>query len=338
MSEGPEAAGVTGSGDGPRNVPEPVTAVTDTAGAWLPARMAEVESGLLQAVEGEGSLAADAVRTLNAGGKRMRPMLVLLCAGPEAGAAAVRSGIAVELVHMASLVHDDVLDRAPLRRGLPTVFARSGRERATALGDRLFSTAFRILVEGGDSGAVSEVSATAVDLARGELKQREGAFNMELTESDYFERCGLKTGRLFEAACVLGRASTGGDPEPVGLFGRRIGLAFQLLDDVLDIAGPPERTGKARGTDLLDGTVTLPLIVAAGFDPALSALDLRSLDESSAEVACDRIEATGALEQVRARAIELIDEAKEGLAGAGIETDQRQLLELIADGVVLRYS
>jgi len=321
-----------------RSLPEPVTAVTDTAGAWLPARMAEVEAGLLAAVEDRAGLSADAVRTLNAGGKRMRPMLVLLCAGPEAGPAAVRAGIAVELVHMASLVHDDVLDRAPLRRGQPTVFASSGRERATALGDRLFSTAFKVLVDGGDAAAVTEVSATAVDLARGELRQREGAFDMELSETDYFDRCALKTGRLFEAACVLGRTSTGGEAGPIGLFGHRIGLAFQLLDDVLDIAGPPERTGKARGTDLLDGTVTLPLILAAELDPALAAMDLRSLDEESAAIACDRIAATGALDQVRARAIDLIEEAKAGLAGAGLDDQQRELLELIADGVVLRYS
>ena len=331
-------SGADGEASSRRSLPEPVTAVTDTAGAWLPARMSEVEAGLLAAVEGEGELAEDAVRTLNAGGKRMRPMLVLLCAGPEAGDAAVRAGIAVELIHMASLVHDDVLDRAPLRRGLPTVYASSGRERATSLGDRLFSTAFKVLVDGGDAAAVTEVSATAVDLARGELKQREGAFNLDLTESDYFERCGLKTGRLFEAACVLGRASTGGEPGPIGLFGHRIGLAFQLLDDVLDIAGPPERTGKARGTDLLDGTVTLPLIVAAGFDPALAALDLRSLNEETAAIACDRIAATGALDEVRARAIGLIEEAKAGLTGVGIEAGQRELLELIADGVVMRYS
>jgi geranylgeranyl pyrophosphate synthase len=194
------------------------------------------------------------------------------------------------------------------------------------------------LVDGGDADAVSEVSATAVDLARGELRQREGAFDLDLTEGDYFDRCALKTGRLFEAACVLGRASTGGDPGPVGPFGQKIGLAFQLLDDVLDIAGPPERTGKARGTDLLDGTVTLPLIIAAQFDPALAALDLRGLDEKTAAIACDRIAATGALEQVRARAIELIEEAKSALTEAGLDEQQRELLELIADGVVLRYS
>lgn len=322
-----------------KSAPEPVTAVVDTAGGWLPQRLADVELGLAEAVDQGGVLAEAAAATLTAGGKRMRPMLVLLCAGPEAGPAAVRSGIAVELVHMASLVHDDVLDRAPLRRGQPTVYASSGRGLATSLGDQLFSTAFRVLVDGGDSGAVSELSATAVDLARGELLQRRGAFDLGLTEAVYLERCGLKTGRLFEAACLLGWCSTHpGEPEAIGLFGHRIGLAFQMLDDVLDISGPPERTGKARGTDLLDGTVTLPLIVAAGNDPGLALIDLRRLDESSAAEVCDRIEATGALDQVRARATGLISEAKAGLVSAGLDPEQRRLLELIADGVVLRYS
>src|SRR5690606_5267363 len=106
--------------------------------------------------------------------------------------------------------------------------------------------------------------------------------------------------RLFECACLIGRAATlGGDPaaEELVTFGREIGLAFQLLDDVLDVAGPPERTGKARGTDLLDGTVTLPLIVARERDPELAALDLRTLDPEGAEAACDRIAATGALDE-----------------------------------------
>jgi len=322
--------------------PEPVTAVLDTAGQWLPLRMSEVESGLAAAAGLPGPLAGEALITLEAGGKRMRPMLVLLSAGAAAGPAAVRAGIAVELIHMASLVHDDVLDRAPLRRGLPTVFARAGRERATELGDRLFATAFGLLVAGGDSAAVTELSATAVDLARGELLQRRGAWDPGLDEAEYLERCGLKTGRLFEAACRLGLASVTPDQgaaiKQMGRFGHRIGVAFQLLDDVLDIEGPPERTGKARGTDLLDGTVTLPLIDAVGHDPALAALDLRSLDRDSAAAACDRIAATGALGRTRERAITLIEEAKRDLGDLTADPAQRDLLELIADGVVQRYS
>ncbi len=322
-----------------RSAPEPVTAVFESAGAWLPNGLARVERDLLAAVEGQGPLTADAVATLKAGGKRMRPMLVLLCAGPEAGPAAIRSAVAVELIHMASLVHDDVLDRAPLRRGRPTVFAESGREQATALGDRLFSTAFGVLAEAGDRSAISELSSTAVDLARGELMQRRGAFDLSLAEGDYLERCRLKTGRLFAAACVLGRSSV--EPSqagPLAAFGHRIGLAFQMLDDVLDISGPVERTGKARGTDLLDGTVTLPLIVAIAAEPDLGLVDLEQLDEPAAATLCDRIAGTGALEEVRGTAMGLIEEAKAGLGEAALDQEQARLLELIADGVVLRYS
>src|SRR4051795_12190606 len=120
--------------------------VLDAADAWLPTRMEAVEERLRRLVEGHGDdLAADASATLAAGGKRLRPMLVLLCAGPGGGEGAGRGGAAIELVHMATLVHDDVLDAAPLRRALPTVTAPSGRERAVATGDLLFSRAFGLL-------------------------------------------------------------------------------------------------------------------------------------------------------------------------------------------------
>ena len=117
-----------------------------------------------------------------------------------------------------------------------------------------------------------------------------------------------------------------------------MGLAFQLLDDVLDVAGPPERTGKARGTDLLDGTVTLPLIEAAAADPAIGAADLHGLDPAAAEALCDRIAATGALDRVRSRALGMVASAKQQLDRAGFAPEQRQLLGLVADGVVQRYS
>lgn len=318
----------------PSSVPPPVTAVLDASSRWLPARLGEVEELLREAVSRHGEkLGEDAGATLAAGGKRLRPMLVLLCAGPERSEEAVRAAAAIELVHMATLVHDDVLDDAPLRRGLPTVFATSGRDRATATGDLLFSRAFALLADAGDARSVALLADASVALARGELAQRRDAFDLGIDEERYLFRCRLKTGRLFECACLLGR-----DDEALREFGAEIGLAFQLLDDVLDVSGPPERTGKARGTDLLDGTVTLPLIEAAAGDPGIREVDLRALDARGAEALCDRIAATGALDTVRARALEMVAAAKRALDRAKFEPEQRQLLALVADGVVQRYS
>ena len=297
-------------------VPPPVTAVLDASSTWLPARLAEVEDLLREQVSGHGdSLAADAGATLAAGGKRLRPLLVLLCAGPEGGGEAVRAATAIELVHMATLVHDDILDAAPLRRGRPTVVAASGRERAVGTGDLLLSRAFAILAAAGDARSIELLAEASVALARGELAQRQDAFDTGVSERRYVERCRLKTATLFRCAVLLGR-----DDEAMAEFGSSIGLAFQLLDDVLDVSGPPERTGKARGTDLLDGTVTLPLILAAERDPQLAATDLRSLDPAGAEALCDRSAATGALD------------------GAGLDPEPHRLLDLVADGVVQRYS
>jgi geranylgeranyl pyrophosphate synthase len=313
-------------------VPPPVTAVLDASSRWLPARLGQVEETLREQGTGHGeALAGAAAMTLEAGGKRLRPMLVLLCAGEDAGERAVRAATAIELIHMATLVHDDVLDAAPLRRGRPTVAATSGRDRATATGDLLFSRAFALLAAAGDRRSIELLSAASVALARGELAQRQDAYDSSIDERRYLERCRLKTAALFECACLLGH-----DDEALGAFGASIGLAFQLLDDVLDVSGPPERTGKARGTDLLDGTVTLPLILAAERDPRIREVDLRSLDAAAAEALCERIEATGALRQVRSRALEMVAEGKRRLAG--LEAERRKLFDLVADGVVQRYS
>jgi geranylgeranyl pyrophosphate synthase len=322
-------------------VPPPVTRAMEAAENWLPRLMGQVEARLAEAASTHGeALARDANATLEAGGKRLRPMLVLLCAGRHAGDGAIRAASAIELVHMATLVHDDVLDAAPIRRGRPTVLASSGREQATAVGDLLLSRAFAELTVGVGDGAARRVallSNASVALARGELAQRRDAFNLGTPPERYLERCRLKTARLFECACVIGRDSPDADGE-LRSFGREIGLAFQLLDDVLDVAGPVERTGKARGTDLLDGTVTLPLILARDLDPALAELDLRALDEEAAAAACDRIAATGALERVRDGAGRRVELAKRVLVKAPIAAEQRELMALVADGVVERYA
>jgi geranylgeranyl pyrophosphate synthase len=297
------------------------------------ARLAEV------AAAGGPGLASHATGTLFAGGKRIRPILVFLCADRDAGERLVAAASAVELLHMASLVHDDVLDGAALRRGKPTVFADGGRLAATATGDLLFSRAFAELAAGGSEEAVRALSAASSVLARGELMQRADAWSPAVTPERYLERCRLKTASLFEAACRLG-ALIGGRPglaARLGGFGERVGLAFQMLDDVLDVAGPPERTGKPRGADLLDGTVTLPLILARGRDEGLRSLD-PSLDATQAAAICDRIAATGALDEAREQALAHVAEAKRSLGEMQLPEDRRRALELVADGVVARYA
>jgi geranylgeranyl pyrophosphate synthase len=322
------------------SVPPPVTAVMDAASAWLPARMAQVEDRLGEAAGGYWpKLGEEAEATLKAGGKRLRPILVLMAAGDRAGERAIRAATAVELLHMATLVHDDVLDGAPVRRGRPTVVARSGRDRAVGVGDLLLSRAFAQLADAGGDVEVAELSSASVALALGELAQRSDAYDISISEERYLARCSLKTARLFESACRVGRLAAGGPgTEELADFGREIGLAFQLLDDVLDVTGPPERTGKARGTDLLDGTVTLPLILARRLDPGLESVELRGLDQAGAEEICDRIAATDALDQVRGRAKRGIAQAKAIIGSEHFTDEERQLLGMIADGVVERYS
>jgi len=316
--------------------------VLDAGGPQLARLLRSTEARLTEVAAGHGTLlAAHAGGTLSAGGKRLRPMLVFLCADGEAGEL-VPAGVAVELLHMATLVHDDVLDRAELRRGRPTVFARGGRAAATATGDLLFSRAFAELASTGSAEAVRALSAASSALARGELMQRADAWSAEVSPERYLERCRLKTASLFEASCRLG-ALSGGKPEladALGRFGERVGLAFQMLDDVLDVSGPAERTGKPRGADLLDGTVTLPLILARALDPELGELDLRSVVSGPAQAAavCDRIALTGALGEARRQALTHVAEAKAVLGAMELPEPRRGALDLVADSVVERYA
>jgi geranylgeranyl pyrophosphate synthase len=319
--------------------------VLAAGGPELSRQLHRAETRLGEVAEGHGpELGRHAAATLAAGGKRLRPVLVFLCGGPGTGEDhLVRAAVAVELLHMATLVHDDVLDRAPLRRGRPTVFAEGGRAAATATGDMLFSRAFSELATAGSPDAVRCLSAASSALARGELMQRADAWSDSVTTARYEERCELKTASLFEACCRLGAVL--GEPGPgaadtLGRFGSRIGLAFQIFDDVLDVSGPPERTGKPRGADLLDGTVTLPLIVARERDAALRDLDLRAVVTGPAQAGAvsDLIAKTGALGAAREQALHHVAEAKAALTGLDLPPDRREALNLVADGVVERYA
>jgi geranylgeranyl pyrophosphate synthase len=321
-----------------------VEVIMRRGGVVLRERMVAIERHLEQVTAQAGEpLAGYATATVVAGGKRLRPLLVVLAAesagGPrrdeEGERALVRAAVAVELVH------DDVIDGAQLRRGRPSVAAAAGRKLAVATGDLLFSRAFAELAQNGDEAQLKALSDASSALAEGELLQREDAYAANVEVERYLRRCELKTAALFEAACRLG-ALVAADAsralaDALGTFARRIGLAFQLLDDVLDVSGPVERTGKARGTDLLDGTVTLPLILARERDPEPAAFDLASLEgPAQAERLCERIAATGALEEAREKALALVARAK-GELPAVLPDGRGALLDLVADAVVERY-
>lgn len=268
-----------------------------------------------------GLVAVAGAETLAAGGKRLRPLLVFLSTPPELRdtGRAVAGGVAVELVHMATLVHDDLLDGADLRRGRPTVWAAHGKDAAEATGDYLFARAFAQLAATGDPQAVGVLAAACLALARGEALQRRQAFRPETTVEDYLLRCSLKTGKLFEAACLLGGRDGG-----LGAFGLALGVAFQIADDILDCTGDFDTTGKAPGVDLRDGTPTLPLILAARQDAAVQ----RALVGEDVPNALARVAATGALEEARRLALEYAARARAALNG---ETELEVLTHLVVD-------
>ena len=285
-----------------------------------------LEVRLEEAVSSYPGLVAEAgAETLAAGGKRLRPALVFLATPSELreGRRAVAGGAAVELVHMATLVHDDFLDGADLRRGQPTVWAAYGEGAAMATGDYLYARAFAELTATGDARAVSLLADASLALARGEALQRRQAFRPDTSVEDYLARCSLKTGKLFEAACLLG----GRRPE-LGAFGVALGIAFQITDDILDCTGEFDTTGKAPGVDLRDGTPTLPLILAAREDTEV----WRALAGEPVEDALERVAATGALEESRSLALEYARAARAALDG---EPD-RKSLEALTYAVVDR--
>jgi geranylgeranyl pyrophosphate synthase len=226
-------------------------------------------------------------------------------------------------VHLATLVHDDLVDGARLRRGLPAVWSVYGSGPALATGDYLFARAFGELVAEGDA-AVATLADAALCLARGEALQRRQAHDPDTTIDAYLERCALKTGKLIEAACLLG--STG--DERLGRYGVNLGIAFQIADDILDCTGQTQETGKIPGTDLREGTPTMPLLLAAQQDEVVRA----ALAGGPLDGALVRVAGTDALERSRAAALDYAGRARSFLAGE----EHREELEALTYAVVDR--
>jgi geranylgeranyl pyrophosphate synthase len=287
----------------------------------LDAYLAELEDRLEVAVgRYRGIVSEVGGEALAAGGKRLRPLLVFLSSPRDADAPVV-AGVAVELVHLATLMHDDLIDGARLRRGRASAWSAHGPSAARAAGDYLFARAFAELSAVGDAAAVAVLANATLCLARGEAMQRRQRYDPDTPVEAYLERCTLKTAKLFEAACRLA-----GGP---GAFGLALGVAFQITDDILDCSGVTIETGKIAGTDLREGTPTLPLLLAAQRDTAVRAA---LAGGSQLEGALLRVASTGALDESRDVALAYARNARACLNGEV----HREELEALTYAVVNR--
>jgi octaprenyl-diphosphate synthase len=276
------------------------------------------------------------------GGKRLRPALLLLACGAAGyrGEARLQIAAVVEFIHTATLLHDDVVDESPLRRGRRTANTAFGNAAAVLVGDFLYSRAFQMMVET-DNMRVMQVLAEATNtIAGGEVLQLMGSHDPEVDEARYLEVIRRKTAKLFEAAARLGGVLAGA-PAPIeqGLaeYGMRVGTAFQLIDDVLDYSGDAGTIGKSLGDDLAEGKPTLPLIHAmrAGSAPQ-AALVRRAILEGGREDfpgVLEAIRQCGALDYARSCAQREADAALAALAPLEASEFKRCLLELASFSV-----
>ena len=258
---------------------------------------------------------------IGGGGKRLRPLLVLLAARAlgHGGDGHIELAVIVEFIHTATLLHDDVVDDSELRRGRSTANALFGNEAAVLVGDSLYSRAFQLMVGVGDIRVMDIMAQTTSEIADGEVLQLLNRHDPDTTEARYLEVIHRKTAKLFEAAARLGAVCAGGTPrqeDAMASFGRHLGTAYQLVDDVLDYQGRTGEIGKNVGDDLAEGKPTLPLIHAIResgerdariLQEAIKSRGLDAIDEVIAAV-----EATGSIaytSQLAADAVALAGEA-----------------------------
>lgn len=310
--------------------------------------------GVLEVVEAiEVELAAVSARApeplvepareaLLSGGKRLRPILLALSAtmGSPMRRSLLDAAAAVEVLHTATLIHDDIVDRAESRRGTPTAVARYGREAAVATGDYLFAEAFSLLAGTGEPRLIRAFSEASMGLAAGELEQYRSARSAVDVE-EYLDHIRMKTAGLFKAACVAG-GSLGGlsllQIDALATYGQALGIAFQMTDDVMDFVGEAGMMGKGAGLDLTEGTVTLPVIFALREDRGeviRRALETPEPPRELVEAGIEAVLATDAIEKTEAWARGEVEAAVRGLSLLP-GTAERLILEAIASEVVGR--
>jgi heptaprenyl diphosphate synthase len=276
------------------------------------ADLRQVENRLLDAVESANErLTQSAKQLLEAGGKRIRPLFALMCSRVSGGSATdevYRVAAALELVHMATLVHDDVIDEADFRRGRPTVRARYGNRPAMYTGDFLFARSIQLLTSIPIPQVHQEMSDAVVRVCEGEIDQIRDFYNWQQSIRTYLRRIERKTALLISVSCALGARVGGCDEATIRIlrrFGYYTGMAFQITDDLLDFTGDEQVVGKPVGGDLRQGNLTLPTLHAATQGPY--AEELRSLvhidmDQRALVRAIDLIRSSHSFEYARALA------------------------------------
>jgi len=280
---------------------------------------------------------------LNSPGKRLRPALVLLAADNRADLLdkLILWGLTVELTHTASLVHDDLLDQAPLRRGLPTLNAKWGNNIALLVGDFFFAKVAATLAELDDSRLISLIAETIGNVCEGETFELLTARDAGIGVEDYLKRIELKTATLLATSCQGGALLAGRQDSEVKAFrqfGHYIGLVFQVVDDILDVTADEAKLGKAVGTDLRQGLATLPILYALndGINPApiKAVLEARTDREEDVLEALDLVRRSTAIERAYTYANELNQRAHECLAG--ISTQYHDTLAALTDDLLVR--
>jgi octaprenyl-diphosphate synthase len=308
----------------------------------ISAEMRRFEQELSECLKPAGAFVGELVaHATSAAGKRLRPALLFL-SGRAAGRITeshVRFALAVEAIHTATLAHDDVLDEASLRRNRPTMNVLWGNEASVLFGDYLFTHAFRIASSAGEGRALEIIAEAAVDVCEGELMQVAERGNMQLTEARYLEVVSKKTAVLCEGACRLGAVLSGAPPETeraLAGYGRGVGIAFQIVDDCLDLVGDEREAGKSLGTDLRKGKFTLPVIHLMRSDAKAAEIVTRAVEnEARMTELREALERAGSLDYALAVARERIAEAKAAIAALGAP-EIRASLGQLADYVIAR--
>lgn len=260
---------------------------------------------------------------IQSSGKRLRPALALLSGGATGAILPGHEDLAtiVELIHAATLVHDDVLDHADLRRGQPTANAKWGNSLAVLLGDCLFAHALRLAAAFDDNRMCRRIAAAASEVCSGEIIQSQRRFDLKLTVPDYFRILEMKTGALFAVATELGGLLNGADETTRrGLhdFGMRLGTAYQIYDDCLDLAGNEDQAGKTLGSDLRRGKLTLPVLhlLQISEPSERERLSELILEKREAEIGAlvERAVETGAVRYAVTTGRRMLTEAQDGLS------------------------